>query len=53
MGKVYTYHRKPTPWEVKWGYGAMHYIDLAASIVRRKDGTLKRYVVIDGLRYYR
>lgn len=43
MGKVYTYHRKPTAWEIKWGYGATHYIDLAASIVLKKDGNLKRY----------
>lgn len=53
---VITYHRKPTPSEIKWGYGATHYRDFEVHEVCHKGTRFtKRWIVAkdDGLRYYR
>lgn len=52
---VLTAHRNPTPAEIRFGYGAIHYKDLPKILFTKPDGTLKRWTVcpIDGLRYYR
>jgi hypothetical protein len=51
-----TYHREPTPWEIKFGEGATHYATFAVEDVCW-PGTrfAKRWFVspYDGLRYYR
>ena len=52
-GKTITYHRKPTKVEIKFGYGAIHYLDVPETLVRKKDGNLKKWFIYkDGLRYY-
>lgn len=50
-----TYHRNPTPGEVRFGYGATHYRDFPKEECVKRDGTLKKWFVAkdDGLRYYR
>ena len=51
--KTVEYHRNPTPWEIRFGEGAIHYLTVEADKVRKKDGNLKRWFVhTDGLRYY-
>lgn len=53
LEKTVMYHRKPTAAEIKWGYGAIHYLDVPENLVRKKDGNLKKWFVYkDGLRYY-
>ena len=51
-----TYHRNPTPYECKFGEGAIHYRDFPVRDACH-DGTriLKRWFKSsdDGLRYYR
>ena len=50
--KFVEYHRNPTKWEIKYGEGAIHYIDVRAEIVTKDDGTLKkRFKHTDGLIY--
>ena len=51
--KKYEYHRQPNSFEIKFGEGAIHYIDVPESVCRKSNGELKRYVVIDNTRYYR
>lgn len=55
-GKV-IYHRNPTPGEVKFGMGAIHYaeFDRDDENIVKKDGTLKAWFKSpnDNLRYYR
>ena len=52
--KIITAHRKPTPSEIKWGYGATHYRDFPVSEWLKPNGTLKAWILADdGLRYYR
>lgn len=50
-----TYHRNPTPFELKQGYGAIHYKDFPACFCWNdaKDKP-KAWIVcpVDGLRYY-
>lgn len=51
-----TYHREPTPSEIKFGYGATHYADFdREECTHKKTGELKQWFVspYDGLRYYR
>jgi hypothetical protein len=50
-----TAHRKPTPSEIRWGYGATHYKDFSRSLWTKPNGTIKQWIVCphDGLRYYR
>ena len=52
---VVTYHRPPTPHEIKLGYGATHYLDIPGRLCLKKDGRPKKWLVnpTDGLRYYR
>lgn len=51
-----TYHRPPTPSEIRFGHGATHYRDFSPEECCHK-GTrfLKRWFISpdDGLRYYR
>jgi len=53
--KTYTYHRNPTKYEIKFGEGAIHYIDFDESICMKPNGDLKQWLIspFDGLRYYR
>ena len=53
--KTLTYHRKPTPSEIKFGYGATHYKDFDISFCHKADGTIKKRLKcpIDGLIYTR
>lgn len=49
-----TYHRKPTPGEIKFGHGATHYRDFKFTDCINPDGTLKkRLKADDGLIYTR
>ena len=52
MIKLIEYHRNPTKWEIKFGEGALHHINIDVKIVTKKDDTLKkRYKHTDGLIY--
>lgn len=46
-------HRKPTNYEIKFGYGATHYCDVSIEDFKRKDGTFKKRIKLDGLWYCR
>jgi hypothetical protein len=48
-------HRKPTPAEIKFGYGATHYKTFPVELWKDKKGLRKCWIVCpdDGLRYYR
>ena len=51
--KTVMYHRNPTKVEIKLGEGAIHYLDVPETLVRKKDGNLKKWFIYkDGLRYY-
>jgi len=48
-----TYHRKPTPWEIRFGEGAIHYRDFPRAEVSKTNGAFKKWFIADdGLRYY-
>ena len=49
-----TYHRNPTPFEIKQWYGATHYKDFPMDLCIKSNGNYKKWLVcpIDGLRYY-
>jgi len=51
---VITYHRKPTPYEIKFGEGATHYKDFKRSQCTKPNGCRKQWLIcpVDGLRYY-
>jgi len=50
----YKYHRKPTPYELKFGEGAVHYRIFTHKECSKPNGDLKQWFVADdGLRYYR
>ena len=52
----YTYSRKPTPAEIRFGHGATHYKDFSDEVARNpRTGRLKKWLKCpyDGLRYYR
>lgn len=53
--QYYTYHRKPTPAEIKFGEGAIHYRNFPECLVRTIGFKVKRWIKAadDGLRYYR
>lgn len=54
LNDTITAHRKPTPSEIKWGYGAIHYRDFDVEYWLKPDGTFKTWIKADdGLRYYR
>lgn len=48
-------YRKPTAYEIKFGYGATHYRTFNRGQWLKPNGTLKRWIKAtdDGLRYYR
>ena len=51
-----SYHRKPTPSEIRFGHGATHYRDFSPEECCHKGTRIaKRWFVAadDGLRYYR
>ena len=49
------YHRKPTAYEIKLGYGAIHYRSFSKDEFLKKDGTVKSRIKAknDGLIYRR
>jgi len=50
--QIFSYHRKPTPSEIKQGYGATHWRDFLAADCVDKAGKVKKWVKgPDGLRY--
>lgn len=52
--QYYTYHRKPTQAEIKFGYGATHYRDFPEHQVKKPGFRIKKWLKADdGLRYYR
>lgn len=52
--KTVQYWRHPTKFEIKFGEGAIHYIDVPIEKVRKPDGKLKKWFYgEDGLRYNR
>lgn len=53
--KTLTLHRNPTPYEIRFGEGAVHYKDFDRELLVKRDGTLKAWVVCPhaALRYYR
>lgn len=54
MGKKIEYWRNPTAHEIKFGYGAIHWIKVPIESVKKRDGTLKKWFIgEDGLRYNR
>jgi hypothetical protein len=50
-----TGHRPPTPYEIRFGEGAIHYCELDRALWIKPDGAIKRWIKspYDGLRYYR
>lgn len=54
VNQVVTYHRQPTPSEIKFGHGATHYRDFNIRTCIKRDGNLKkRLKADDGLIYTR
>lgn len=54
LNDTITANRKPTPSEIRRGYGAIHYRDFDVADWIKPDGTLKTWIKADdGLRYYR
>lgn len=47
------YWRHPTQYEIKFGEGAIHWIDVDKSEVTKPDGEYKKWFYKDGLRYNR
>jgi hypothetical protein len=47
-----TYYRHPNAAEIKFGEGALHYLDIPVSECTRIDGTVKSWVTICGMRYW-
>lgn len=48
------YWRNPTTSEIAFGEGAIHWLTVEADVVRKPDGTLKKWFIhTDGLRYNR
>jgi len=50
--KTVIYHRNPTPQEVKFGEGAIHWIEIPKSVCCKKSGELKLWCKYMGERYY-
>ena len=46
-------HRQPTDDEIRLGYAVVHYCQVGIEDFKRKDGTLKKRVKLDGLWYCR
>ena len=52
--RMIKYWRHPTPAEIKFGYGAIHWLTVNLEEVKKPDGTLKKWFIgKDGLRYNR
>lgn len=53
MSETVEYWRNPTASEIKFGHGAIHYLTVKKSTVRKKNGYLKSWFKnpSDGLRY--
>lgn len=53
--KTITAHRQPTAYEIKFGYGAVHYADFDIEYWLKPDGSLKKWIKdhFTGLRFYR
>ena len=52
--KTIEYWRHPTPAEIKFGHGVIHWLTVNLEEVRKPDGTLKKWFIgKDGLRYNR
>lgn len=51
--KTITFHRKPTSWEIKFGYGAMHFREFEISELLDENGFIKNRIRAknDGLVY--
>jgi hypothetical protein len=47
------YARNPTAFELKQGYGAIHYADIPLEHALHDDGTIKARLRLDGLTYWR
>ena len=49
-------YRKPTQYEIRKGYGALHWLTVPASSILNKDGTKRTWIlnpyIADKLRYY-
>ena len=46
------YWRHPTPYEIKFGYGAIHYIEFDVCFCwNDKTDAPKKWLIHDGLRY--
>ena len=50
--KTVTYHRQPNDFEIKFGEGAIHYIDFPESFCKKKNGDYKKWLIYNGERYY-
>lgn len=47
-----TYWRNPTTFEIKFGYGAIHYREFPKEECTKPDGKIKQWIKADdGLRY--
>lgn len=52
--KKIKYWRQPTKSEIKFGEGAIHWLEIDAETVTKSDGSLKKWFIhTDGLRYNR
>lgn len=52
--KTVEYWRHPTPAEIKFGEGTIHWLTVNLEDVQKPDGTLKKWFIgKDGLRYNR
>ena len=57
MEKTVEYWRNPTPYEIKFGEGTIHWLTIEIKHVTKKDGTLKKWTLNpynknDKSRYY-
>ena len=44
--KTYEYYRKPTPAEIRFGEGAIHFLTVDEKTVIKKDGSLKKWFIL-------
>ena len=49
--KNYEYWRNPTESEVSFGYGCVHYANFTGEECHKSDGTPKKWLKYDDLRY--
>ena len=45
--------RQPTPSEIRFGEGAIHWGEFTREEFQKPDGTLKKWIKAEGLRYNR